>query len=69
METIDEPYTKASFYGVIRMTTWFRAQDYEVNVKRVRKLLRRLGLQDIYPSKKRSFFLLVISLALIYRRE
>lgn len=44
MEMIDEQYTKAPFYGVRRMTAWLRAQDHEVNVKRVRKLSRRLGL-------------------------
>ena len=55
MEMIDEEYTKAPFYGVRRMTAWLRAQGYEVNVKWVRKLSRRLGLQAIYPRKRRSF--------------
>jgi len=55
MEMIDEQYTKAPFYGVRRMTAWLRAQDHEVNVKRVRKLFRRLGLQAIYPRLRRSF--------------
>jgi len=55
MGVIDEQYTKAPFYGVRRMTAWLRAQNYEVNAKRVRKLFRRLGLQAIYPCKRRSF--------------
>jgi len=44
MGLIDEQYTKALFYGVRRMTAWLRAQGYEVNAKRVRKLFRGLGL-------------------------
>ncbi len=55
MEMIDEQYTKAPFYGARRMTFWLRAQAHEVNVKLVRKLFRRLGLQAIYPHQRRSF--------------
>ena len=54
MRLIDEKFTRAPFYGVRRMTAWLRAQGYEVNLKRVRKLFRRMGLQAIYP-QRRSF--------------
>jgi len=55
MRLIDEQFTRAPFYGVRRMTAWLRTQDYEVNRKRVRRLFRRMGLQAIYPRKRRSF--------------
>jgi len=57
MEVINGQYTKAPFYWVRRMTAWLSAQGHEINVKRVRKLFRRLRLQAIYPRKSRSFFL------------
>ncbi len=43
------------FWGYRRMTAWLRTQGYEVNPKRVRRLLRRMGLQAIYPHKRGSF--------------
>ncbi|HCI55957.1 MAG TPA: hypothetical protein DFI01_08550 [Bacteroidales bacterium] len=52
---IDEQRTKAPFYGVRGMTACLRSQGHEVNAKRVRKRFRRLGLQAIYPRKRRSF--------------
>ncbi len=55
MGLIDEQYTKAPFYGVRRMTAGLIAQGYGVNAKRLRKLFRSLGLQAIYPPKRRSF--------------
>jgi len=55
MRLIDEQFTRAPFYGVRRMTAWLRTQGYEVNRKRVRRLFRRMGLQAIYPRKRRSF--------------
>jgi putative transposase len=55
MRLLDEWYTKVPFYGVRRLTAWLRAQGYIVNPKRVRVLMRRMGLQAIYPHKRRSF--------------
>jgi putative transposase len=31
------------------MTAWLNQQGYEVNAKRVRRLLRLMGLEAIYP--------------------
>jgi len=56
MRRIDEQYTKVPFYRVRRLTAWLRVQGYIVNPKRVRVLMRRMGLQAIYPNK-RSFSL------------
>ena len=48
MRLLDEQYTRTPFYGVCRMTAWLRAQGYAVNPKRVRRLLRLMGLEAIY---------------------
>lgn len=49
---LDEQYTHTPFYGVRRMTTWLRSQGYAVNPKRVRRLLRTMGLETIYPKPR-----------------
>ena len=52
MRLLDEQYTHTPFYGVRRMTTWLRSQGYGVNHKRVRRLLRTMGLETIYPKPR-----------------
>jgi putative transposase len=54
MNLIDEQFTKTPFYGVPRMTAWLRRQGHGVNPKRIRRLMRRMGLEAIYPKKKLS---------------
>ena len=54
MRLLDEQYTKTPFYGVERMTAWLRGQSYEVNPKRVRRLLRLMGLEALYPKPRTS---------------
>jgi len=54
MRLLDEQYTATPFYGVLRMTAWLRQQGYPVNPKRVRRLLRRMGLESIYPKPRLS---------------
>lgn len=49
MRLLDEQYTRCPFYGVRRMTAWLRTRGYQVNEKRVRRLLRRMGLEAHYP--------------------
>jgi putative transposase len=49
MRLLDEEYTRHPFYGVKRMTVWLAGQGYEVNEKRVRRLLRQMGILAIYP--------------------
>lgn len=48
MQLLDEQYTRTPFYGVLRMTAWLRSQGHLVNPKRVRRLLRKMGLEAIY---------------------
>jgi putative transposase len=54
MTMIDKQYTETPFYGVRRMTAWLRSQGENVNVKRVRRLMRLMGLEAIYPKPKLS---------------
>ena len=53
MRLIDEQYLNTPFYGVDKMTEWLRRQGHEVNPKRVRRLMRLMGLEAIYPRRKR----------------
>jgi putative transposase len=49
MRLLDEQYTRTPYYGIRRMTAWLRVAGHAVNHKRVARLLRRMGLQAIYP--------------------
>ena len=51
MRLLDQQYLRTPFYGVRRMTRWLRAQAWTVNEKRVRRLLRLVGLETIYPRR------------------
>ena len=53
MKLIDEQYIKTPFYGIDKMTEWLRRQGHYVNHKRVRRLMRLMGLEAVYPRRKR----------------
>jgi putative transposase len=48
MRLLDEQYTRTPYYGVLRMTAWLRHLGQAVNPKRVRRLLRMMGLEAVY---------------------
>ena len=52
MGLIDQQYTEAPFYGRRKMTLWLREQGHPVNVKRVARLMRVMGIEAIYPKPK-----------------
>ena len=54
MRLMDEEYTCHPFKGVLRMAAYLRELGYCVNTKRVRRLLRLMGLEAIYPKKNLS---------------
>jgi putative transposase len=54
MRLIDQEYTAHPFLGSRRLTAWLIAQGEAVNRKRVQRLLRRMGLEAIYPKPKLS---------------
>jgi putative transposase len=49
MRMMDEQFMKTPFYGVRKMTVWLATQGHFVNPKRVRRLMRKMGLEAIYP--------------------
>ncbi len=49
MRLIDKQYTLTPFYGYRRMTVYLQKLGFSVNHKRVRRLMRELGLEAIYP--------------------
>jgi putative transposase len=54
MRLLDEQYTAHPFLGSRRLRAWLNEQGEEVNRKRVRRLLRLMGLEAIYPKPKLS---------------
>jgi putative transposase len=54
MRLMDEQYTRAPFYGSRRMTEWLRAKGFQVNRKRVTRLMAVMGLEAVYPKPKLS---------------
>lgn len=49
MKLIDAQYTETPFYGYRRMTVYLQQSGYRVNHKRVLRLMKKLGLEAIYP--------------------
>jgi len=54
MRWLDGEYTKRPYYGVARMTERLRRKGEAINPKRVRRLMRVMGLEAIYPKKRLS---------------
>lgn len=54
MRIIDEQYTRTPFFGVPKMTDWLCLQGHVVNEKRIRRLMRLMGLYAIYPQPRLS---------------
>ncbi len=49
MKILDKRILDKPTHGVLRMQDFLRQQGYEVNEKRVRRLLRKMGITAIYP--------------------
>jgi putative transposase len=54
MRLMDEYYLKHPTYGVLQMQDYLRSKGLMVNHKRVRRLLRKMGIMAIYPKKNLS---------------
>ncbi|MFC0391716.1 IS3 family transposase [Paenibacillus mendelii] len=48
MHRIDEIYMKHPYFGYRRMTWFLQEQGLEINRKRVRRLMKLMGLEAIY---------------------
>jgi putative transposase len=53
MKLIDRQYVETPFYGIDKMTEYLCRQGHHVNHKRVRRLMRQMGLEAVYPRRKR----------------
>ena len=49
MRQIDEQYLKTPFFGSRSMARHFRRQGRKVNRKRIQRLMRRMGIEAVYP--------------------
>ena len=54
MRLLDERYLNYPTEGVLQMQDYLRSQGYQVNHKRVRRLLRKMGLMAIFPKRNLS---------------
>ena len=54
MRLIDEQFLETPFYGSRQMKRWLYRQGYTVSRKRVRRLMRLLGLQAIFQRPRTS---------------
>jgi putative transposase len=54
MRRIDELFTAWPFLGSRRMTTMLRANGYAINRKRVRRLMRKMGIAALGPKPRTS---------------
>ena len=53
MNLMDEQYLKTPFYGVRQMTYFLQKRGYPVNIKRVRRLYKKMCLRAICPGPHR----------------
>jgi putative transposase len=49
MKLLDEQYLLRPFYGSRRMCEWLQQQGYRVNRKRIQRLMRKMGIEALYP--------------------
>jgi putative transposase len=52
MHLMDVQFMKTPFYGVRRMHQHVLGRGYKVNIKRIRRLCRLMGLEAIYPKPR-----------------
>ena len=48
MKLIDRQYLVTPFYGSRKIAAWLKSQNYSINRKRARRLMRIMGLKAIY---------------------
>jgi putative transposase len=54
MRIIDEQYMKTPFFGSRRMTSVLRREGFKINRKRVKRLMRLMGLEAVYRKPRTS---------------
>ena len=51
MRRIDEMHLERPFYGSRRIRDWLWEEGYDINRKRVQRLMRQMGITALYPKK------------------
>ena len=51
---LDEQYTRTPFYGSRKMVEWLGTQGFDVNRKRVSRLMALIGIKAVYPKPRLS---------------
>jgi putative transposase len=54
MRLLDEQYTRTPFYGSRKMVEWLSTQGFNVNRKRVSRLMALMGIEAVHPKPKLS---------------
>ena len=54
MRRIDEIHLKLPFYGTRRIRDQLHREGYKVNRKKVRRLMRLMGISALYPRRRTS---------------
>jgi putative transposase len=54
MRLIDEQWLRTPFFGSRRMARHLRGEGYSVSRKRVRRLMRKMGIEALYPRPRTS---------------
>ncbi len=54
MKLINRQYLATPFYGARKIAAWLKSQSHRVNRKRVRRLMRIMGLKAIYRRPRTS---------------
>jgi len=54
MKLIDRQYLATPFYGARKIAAWLKSQNYSINRKRVRRLMRIMDLKAIYRRPRTS---------------
>jgi putative transposase len=52
MRLMDVQFMKTPFYGVRRMHQYLLGRGYTVNIKRIRRLYRLMGVEAVYPKPR-----------------
>ena len=54
MRLVDEQFLAKPYYGSRQMMRWLRRQGYKVNRKRIKRLMRKMGLSVVYQKPNTS---------------
>jgi hypothetical protein len=66
MRLIDEHHLEHPYVGRKGMTLWLNQQGYEVNIKRVCRLMKLMDLDAIYRATKPRQNQLALGLSMVY---